>query len=389
MTAPLPTSAITITPYLITVVFNEGIKTSQFASGVVSSNIGSITTLSIKDGPSIPSSILDLEVSLTTPLPSGAVPIIQLGDFGLSAISDIAGNEFAPTVVQASDGIPPSLHSATVVSSALIEVYFDEPVQLVPHASTINPPPRIDGKFATSNAISGDTLSIFSPSGAFQTDAILNISFTTSSIIDLAGNTFASGYVLTSESDSLQPYTINSTTIIVPYTAALDLNSLSTSDYRVSFDSNPPSGIRSVEIFNDTIVIITMQVSFGTGAIPFVEQPGTVTDILGNTITMQSAIARDRASPLLVIPILSTSTNTIAVEFSESITSPSNNIANYDLSSTDGRSAIFGPTGAIITTSPFLDATFEISAPISIQDLTGNIANGTDQRVVLTAYLTL
>ena len=126
-----------------------------------------------------------------------------------------------------------------------------------------------------------------------------------------------------------------------------------------------------------------MQVSFGTGAIPFVEQPGTVTDILGNTITMQSAIARDRASPLLVIPILSTSTNTIAVEFSEPITSPSNNIANYDLSSTDGRSAIFGPTGAIITTSPFLDATFEISAPISIQDLTGNIANGTDQRVVI------
>ena len=43
-----------------------------------------------------------------------------------------------------------------------------------------------------------------------------------------------------------------------------------------------------------------MNTPFGTGDTPFVEQIGDITDTFSNAVTLQSAIADDRAPPTLV-----------------------------------------------------------------------------------------
>ena len=95
----------------------------------------------------------------------------------------------------------------------------------------------------------------------------------------------------------------------------LNLNTLSTDDYSITFGSNPPSSISTVDLSTDAItVILTMNTPFGTGNTPFVEQIGDITDTFSNAVTLQSAIADDRAPPTLV-------SVDIIVTFSEKIKS--------------------------------------------------------------------
>ena len=46
------------------------------------------------------------------------------------------------------------------------------------------------------------------------------------------------GTIFTSDATSLTPYTITKTKIHIPYTMILDPNTISASDYRVTFTSN-------------------------------------------------------------------------------------------------------------------------------------------------------
>ena len=278
--APRVLSATTITSNLVSVTFDEPITTYSYTPLLID-----ITPLpsstNVKNGSSIPYSILEIALDPTPPLSSDATPLIT---FERSAITDLAGNRLQATSVTASDGIAPSLQSVIIVSSALIEVIFDEKIKLAPGYFRISPTPTVNGISSSPvSSISGNTLSMISPTNSFPTNIAVNVTVASAGIIDEVGNAFEPNYILLNDTRVLTPYTITKTMIIVPYAVALDPNTLSTDDYRVSFGSNLPSTISTVQFSSDTNnVIITMQIPFRTDATPLIEQPGLITDTFGN-----------------------------------------------------------------------------------------------------------
>ena len=158
----------------------------------------------------------------------------------------------------------------------------------------------------------------------------------------------------------------------------LSPNTLSTGDYRITFGSNPPSGINTVDLSDDaTTVILTMNTQFGTGDTPFVEQIGSITDTFGNAVTMQSTIADDKAPPTLV-SVVASSPSDIIVTFSEKISSRSTNIQNYDLSGATIRNTALGVADGtvVISTSMFVRASLSIPTSTTIEDISGNMLQG-------------
>ena len=380
--APRVLSATTITSNLVSVTFDEPITTYSYTPLLID-----ITPLpsstNVKNGSSIPYSILEIALDPTPPLSSDATPLIT---FERSAITDLAGNRLQATSVTASDGIAPSLQSVIIVSSALIEVIFDEKIKLAPGYFRISPTPTVNGISSSPvSSISGNTLSMISPTNSFPTNIAVNVTVASAGIIDEVGNAFEPNYILLNDTRVLTPYTITKTMIIVPYAVALDPNTLSTDDYRVSFGSNLPSTISTVQFSSDTNnVIITMQIPFRTDATPLIEQPGLITDTFGNAVTMQSTIAHDRTPPIFV-SVTSSSTSSVTVTFSEVLSLLSSNIANYDSIGLEIRTANPGivPGTVILSTSPFLDGGIRVSSPVLIEDASGNKAQeGSLQNIV-------
>ena len=167
-------------------------------------------------------------------------------------------------------------------------------------------------------------------------------------------------------------------TIHVPYAMTLSPNTLSTGDYRITFGSNPPSSISTVDLSSDaTTAILTMNTPFGTGDTPFVEQIGDITDTFNNTVTLQSAIADDRAPPTLV-SVVASSPSDIIVTFSEKISSKSTNIQNYDLSGATIRNTALGIADGtvVISASMFVRASISISNSTTIEDISNNVVQG-------------
>ena len=345
--------------------------------------ISSIFMTNVKNGSSIPYSVLEITLYPTPPLSSDATPLIT---FERSAIADLAGNELDTTSITASDGIAPSLQSVIIVSSALIEVIFDEQIKLAPGYFRISPTPTVNGiSSSPGSSISENTLSMISPTNSFPTNIAVNVTVASAGIIDEVGNAFVPNYILLEDTRDLTPYTITKTMIIVPYAVALDPNTLSTDDYRVSFGSNLPSTISTVQFSSDTNnVIITMQIPFRTDATPLIEQLGLITDTFGNAVTMQSTIAHDRTPPIFV-SATSSSTSSVTLTFSEALSLSSSNIANYDSIGFEIRTADPGivPGTVILSTSPFLDGGIRVSSPVFIEDLSGNKAQkGSLQNII-------
>ena len=151
---------------------------------------------------------------------------------------------------------------------SLIEVIFDEILNFHP-APTVNGIPT-----DTPEDISGNILRVPSEN-AFPSDTTLSVTIVTNIITDIAGNIFEPGTILTSAANVLVPYTVDEITIHIPYAMTLNLNTLSTDDYSITFGSNPPNK------HSDAItVILTMNTPFGTGDTPFVEQIGDITDTM-------------------------------------------------------------------------------------------------------------
>ena len=235
-TAPNITSSATINPRLISVDFDEPIQIAPGAHESIS--ITSSSTVFLIDELSIRNETT-LEISLLSSLKSNATPQIVFNTTNPSApiITDLAGNALENVTVTALDKIPPSIKSAMQISSSLIVVDFDEPI--FTHDQGINPPPRVDQRFVLQYLINANNS--LELSGTFPAHAILNISIPGANIMDAAGNNFTGGSILTNNTFNLFSYTISEREIIVPYNTTIDLSTLSTSDYTVSFAPGQPS----------------------------------------------------------------------------------------------------------------------------------------------------
>ena len=335
-------------------------------------------SITVQNGSSIPYSVLEFAIPSESSLSPDATPHIMIATSSSPSIADLAGNAVPEISITTSDGIAPSMQSATVVSPALIEVIFDEQVKFLDGNPLFHPPPTVNKKPSdTPRDISGNTLSIPS-SNSFPISAVLNVSIKTNIITDVAGNVFKPSSILTDVVDVIAPYTVDELTIHIPYTMTLSPNTLSTDDYRITFGSNPPSAISTVHLSNDaTTVILTMNSPFGTGDIPFVEQIGSITDTFNNAATIQSVMVDDRAPPILVSAVAS-STSDITVTFSEKITSKSTSIKNYDLTGTTIRTTGLGigDGTVVISTSTFVDAAITIPDTATIKDISNNTVQG-------------
>ena len=261
-TAPNITSSATINPRLISVDFDEPIQIAPGAHDSIS--ITSSSTVFLIDELSIRNETT-LEISLLSSLKSNATPQIVFNTTNPSApiITDLAGNALENVTVTALDKIPPSIKSAMQISSSLIVVDFDEPLFVEPiipsDPSFIFPFPTVNGITKLPSLINGsNTLEI---SGTFPAHAILNITIRGANIMDAAGNNFTRGSILTNNTFNLFPYTISELEIIVPYNNTIDSNTLSASDYTVSFAPGQTSTISAVTLSSDpTEVIILMQI---------------------------------------------------------------------------------------------------------------------------------
>ena len=327
-TAPNITSSATINPRLISVDFDEPIQIAPGAHDSIS--ITSSSTVFLIDELSIRNETT-LEISLLSSLKSNATPQIVFNTTNPSApiITDLAGNALENVTVTALDKIPPSIKSAMQISSSLIVVDFDEPI-FTPALGGFHPFPTVNMRSQYTSLINGsNTLEI---SGTFPAHAILNISIPGANIIDVAGNNFAGGSILTNNTFNLFPYTISELEIIVPYNNTISLNTLSASDYTVSLAPGQTSPISAVTLSSDaTEVIITMNTRFGTDATPTIEQTGEILNTYGKNISIGKITAEDRAPPNVVSATLLSSFS-IKVTFSEKMAPPFTAVDRYDLS---------------------------------------------------------
>ena len=341
------------------------------------------TETSVKNGSSIPYSVLEIELNPSPPLSSNATPTIT---FGRAAITDLAGNGLAETSTTASDGIAPSLQDVIIVSPTIIEIIFDEKIRLGNGFTRITPSPTVNGASSSpGSTISGNALIITSTAGLFPIGVAVNITVATHGIADEAGNAFEPSSIFKDYTNAFAPYTISETMILVPYDTDLDPNTISSDDYRVSFGSGAPSTIIAAELSNDPdTVMITMQIPFGTGDTPFIEQPGTISDTLGNAVTLQSTTTRDGTAPIF-ISVVSASTSGLITIFGEGLSSLSFNIGNYDSIGPEVRSTDSGISDGtvIMVTSTFIDGGIRVSSPVVIEDSAGNKAKeGSLQNIV-------
>ena len=382
---PQVLSATTITPNLVTITFSEPIiNTASITFRLTMTP--SPTSVTITNGSSIPYSVLEFVIPQRSSLSSDAtVPIAIYASPTSPTYTDFAGNALPAISLTTDDGIAPSIQNATVISPTLIEVIFDENIKFAKGHTLVFPSPTVGGvDSGITENISANTLSIPSFTNPFSINTVLEVRIRGSSITDVAGNVFKPSSILTSV-DSSPPYTTSRTMILVPYTTILDPSTISTGDYRVTFGSNPPSTISTAQLSTDTAtVILEMQIPFGTDGTPFVEQIGSINDTFGNAVTIQSAIAEDRTPPTLV-SVISTSTSSITVTFSEKISAQSLTIGNYHLIGTTIRSVGSGTEDGtvIISTSPFPDAILQILNTSTISDLSGNrLQDGTIRPVI-------
>ena len=324
------------------------------------------------------SSVLEFAIPPESSLSSDAKPHILIPESSSPSIRDLAGNGAPEISITVSDGIAPSMQSAIVVSPSLIEVIFDEDIKFTSANALFHPAPTVNGiPTDTPEDISGNILRVPSEN-AFPSDTTLSVTIATNIITDIAGNIFEPGTILTSAANVLVPYTVDEITIHIPYAMTLNLNTLSTDDYSITFGSNPPSSISTVDLSTDAItVILTMNTPFGTGNTPFVEQIGDITDTFSNAVTLQSAIADDRAPPTLV-SVVASSPSDIIVTFSEKISSKSTNIQNYDLSGATIRNTGLGVADGtvVISTGMFVRASISISNSTTIEDISNNTVQG-------------
>ena len=382
---PQVLSSTTVTPNLVTITFNEPIiNTASITFRLTMTP--SPTSVTITNGSSIPYSVLEFVIPQRSSLSSDAtVPITIYASPTSPTYTDFAGNALPTISLTTDDGIAPSMQRATVISPTLIEVIFDENIKFAKGHTLVFPSPIVDGaNSGITENISANTLSIPSSTTPFSINTILEVRIRGSSITDVAGNVFKPSSILTNV-DSSALYTISETMILVPYTTKLDPSTISTGDYRVTFDSNLPSTISTAQLSTDTtIVILEMQIPFGTDGTPFVEQIGSINDTFGNAVTIQSAIAEDRTPPTLV-SVVSTSTSSITVTFSEQISAQSLTIDNYNLIGTTIRNVGSGTEDGtvIISTNAFSDATLQILSTSTISDLSGNRLQGGAIRTVI------
>ena len=327
--------------------------------------------------------VYDNVVTLTTNtlFSSGATPYIAY----VGMIQDLSGFSIQSHGVTATDGIKPSIKSATVVSSNLIEVYFDENVQFIPGTAPLQLL-YIDGSFNfISSNISGNTLSISSSLTSFP-DAVLNISFIGASpnIEDTSGNSFTASSILTNNTHSMGPYISTDRTIVIPYNTSINAATLDISDYTVSYGLIVAATIDSIALSNgDTTVTLTMTSPFGTGTTPFIEQSGDILNVNGDSVNLARTSTQDLAPPVLVSAV-STITTEIILTFSEPITEQSGNEINYAISGAEIRDVTkIGSNTVLISASPFTTAIVQITPLSNIQDFSGNIAErGTSLNVI-------
>ena len=383
--SPTINSSTTLTPYLGSVTFDESVAITEYIDFAVDITGSSPTSFNLKDGSVIPKSILEITISQSTPFESNSKPEIKFditSDY--AEIIDLAGNSLSSITITASDGIGPSIKDATVVSSNLIEVYFDEDVQFIsgktPLQSLV-----IDGSLTfISSSISGNTLGISQILSPFS-HAALNINFTeaSSNIEDTSGNSFTSSSILTNNTQSSGPYISTDRIIVIPYNTRINIATLDVSDYTVSYGLITDATIDSIALSNDdTTVTLTMVSPFGTGTTPFIEQSGDILNILGNSVNLARTSTQDLAPPVLVYA-LSTTPTEIILTFSEPITGPSGNSVNYAIIGAEIRDITkIGSNTVLISASPFISAIVQTAPLSSIQDFSGNIAErGTNQNV--------
>ena len=372
--APTMLSASTVTPTLVSMTFDESIATNSRIDRRTSMTPTPMS-ITVQDGSS---NVLEFVIPPESSLSSDTTPHIVIPQSSPPSIRDLAGNGAPDISITVSDGIAPSMQSAIVISPSLIEVMFDEDIKFLDGNPPFRPVPTVNGRSTdTPDDISGNILRIPSQN-AFPIDAVLNVSIFTNIITDIAGNVFEPSTILTSAPNVLVPYTVDELTIHVPYAMTLSPNTLSTGDYRITFGSNPPSSISTVDLSSDaTTAILTMNTPFGTGDTPFVEQIGDITDTFNNTVTLQSAIADDRAPPTLV-SVVASSPSDIIVTFSEKISSKSTNIQNYDLSGATIRNTALGIADGtvVISASMFVRASISISNSTTIEDISNNVVQG-------------
>ena len=382
---PQVLSSTTVTSNLVTITFNEPIINTASISFRLTMT-PTPTSVTIKNGSSIPYSVLEFVIPQRSSLSSDATVPITIDTYPTSpTFTDFAGNVLPTISLITDDGIAPSIQNATVISPTLIEVIFDENIKFAKGYTLVFPSPTVGGvDSGITENISANTLSIPSFTNPFSINTVLEVRIRGSSITDVSGNVFKPSSILTSV-DSSPPYTTSRTMILVPYTTILDPSTISTGDYRVTFGSNPPSTISTAQLSTDTAtVVLEMQIPFGTGDTPFVEQIGLINDTFGNAVTIQSAIAEDRTPPTLV-SVISTSTSSITVTFSEQMSAQTLTIGNYNLIGTTIRNVGSGieDGSVIISTSPFPDAILQILNTSTISDLSGNrLQDGTIRPVI-------
>ena len=133
--APVMLSASTVTPTLVEITFDEPITIGSFILRKTTM-IPEPLSADVQDGSSIPSSVLEFTIPLESPLSSDATPDITIES---SNIRDLAGNEVSEISTTLYDGIAPSMQSAIVVSSSLIEVIFDEEIKFISPNAIFHP----------------------------------------------------------------------------------------------------------------------------------------------------------------------------------------------------------------------------------------------------------
>ena len=154
--APTMLSASTVTPTLVSMTFDESIAISSTIERRTAMTPTPMS-INVQNGSS---NVLEFVISSESSLSSDATPHIMI-PASPPNIRDLAGNAAPEISITVSDGIAPSMQSATVTSSSLIEVMFDEEIKFLDGNPPFRPAPTVNGRPTdTPRDIFGDILHV-------------------------------------------------------------------------------------------------------------------------------------------------------------------------------------------------------------------------------------
>ncbi|RLF49575.1 MAG: hypothetical protein DRN20_01740, partial [Thermoplasmata archaeon] len=250
-------------------------------------------------------------LTLLYDMSTDATPIVKL----VGEISDACGNTQNKSEVRASDGMPPAVEEVYTHTYTTLRIEFSEAITLVRDEQI-----DVDGHDISDITQISDAVLEVSLLDTMNADETPTVTINAGAVVDNAGN--ANDPVTKDAEDKIAPtieeaWTSTTTSVILKFDEIIDSQSVEKDDFAISGGRR----VTSASMSGNDEVELHFTPSIETGEVVVVTLTGEIKDKAGNPRSGGSITAEDRLEPEIE-SAKATSEDTVDIEFSEDIVSP-------------------------------------------------------------------